>query len=146
MPRSVRHRNSWPERRPDDEVCDTLSKPIGERCSRSSFGRMIVTSQRTKPMPYAPEHKHATREKILESARQVFNRNGYAAAVRQFLCTRTPPAWRKRRGPGALRKSQAQRIVEAYFSREHFEDRDGCCPLLGTASDIQRSGAAVKAA
>jgi len=137
---------------------------------------MIVTSQRTKPMPYAPEHKHATREKILESARQLFNRNGYAAvsieeimngaglthggfyrhfsgkgelyaaAVRQFLCTRTPPAWRKRRGPGALRKSQAQRIVDAYFSREHFEDRDGCCPLLGTASDIQRSGAAVKAA
>jgi len=127
-------------------------------------------------MPYALEHKRATREKILESARRLFNRNGYsavsieeimnsaglthggfyrhftgkgelyAAAVRQFLCTRTPAAWRKRGEPGALKKPRARRIVDAYFSREHFDDRDGGCPLLGTASDVQRSGAAVKAA
>src|SRR5262249_33282869 len=32
------------------------------------------------------------------------------------------------------------------FSREHFDDRDGCCPLLGTASDVQRGGVAVKVA
>jgi len=70
----------------------------------------------------------------------------YAAAVRQFLCTRTPAAWRKRGEPGALKKPRARRIVDAYFSREHFDDRDGGCPLLGTASDVQRSGAAVKAA
>ena len=71
-------------------------------------------------MPYSPEHKRDTREKILESARRLFNRKGYsgvsieeimsdaglthggfyrhfsgkdelyAAAVRQFLCTMTP--------------------------------------------------------
>jgi hypothetical protein len=35
---------------------------------------------------------------------------------------------------------------DAYFSREHFDDRDGCCPLLGTASDVQRRGEVVKAA
>ena len=127
-------------------------------------------------MPYSPKQKRDTREKILESARRLFNRKGYsgvsieeimskaglthggfyrhftgkdelyAAAVRQFLCTRTPAAWRKRREPSAVTKPWVKRIVDAYFSREHFDDRDGCCPLLGTASDVQRNGAAVKAA
>jgi TetR/AcrR family transcriptional repressor of nem operon len=127
-------------------------------------------------MPYSPEHKRDTREKILESARRLFNRKGYAgvsieeimsdaglthggfyrhfsgkdelyaAAVRQFLCQKTPAPWQQRREPRAVPKAHAQRIVDAYFSREHFDDRDGCCPLIGMASDVQRGGEAVKAA
>jgi TetR/AcrR family transcriptional repressor of nem operon len=127
-------------------------------------------------MPYSPEHKRDTREKILESARRLFNRNGYSgvsieeimshaglthggfyrhfsgkdelytAAVRQFLCKKTPAPWQKRRKPSAVTKPRAQRIVDAYFSREHFDDRDGCCPLIGMASDVQRGGEEVKAA
>jgi TetR/AcrR family transcriptional regulator, transcriptional repressor for nem operon len=127
-------------------------------------------------MPYAPKHKRDTHEKILESARRLFNRNGYsgvsieeimsnaglthggfyrhftgkdelyAAAVRQFLCKKTPAAWQKRRTRSAVTKPHAQRIVDAYFSRSHFDDHDGCCPLLGTASDVERAGEAVKAA
>ena len=127
-------------------------------------------------MPYSPEHKRDTREKILESARRLFNRKGYsgvsieeimsdaglthggfyrhfsgkdelyAAAVRQFLCKKTPAAWQKRREPSAVTKPRAQRIVDAYFSREHFDDRNGCCPLIGMASDVERGGKAVKAA
>jgi TetR/AcrR family transcriptional regulator, transcriptional repressor for nem operon len=127
-------------------------------------------------MPYSPKHKRDTRTKILESARRLFNRHGYsgvsieeimsdaglthggfyrhfsgkdqlyAAAVRQFLCNKTPAAWQKRREPSAVTKPCARRIVDAYFSREHFDDRDGCCPLLGTASDVQRRGEVVKAA
>jgi AcrR family transcriptional regulator len=127
-------------------------------------------------MPYSPKQKRDTREKILESARRLFNRNGffgvsieeimsdaglthggfyrhftgkdelYAAAVRQFLCKKEPAAWQKRRKPSAVTKPRAQRIVDAYFSRAHFDDHEGCCPLLGTASDVERSGEAVKAA
>jgi TetR/AcrR family transcriptional repressor of nem operon len=127
-----------------------------------------------KAMSYSPQHKHDTREKILESARRLFNRNGYsgvsideimteaglthggfyrhfsakdelyAAAVRQFLCKKTPAGWQSRRA--AVTKSHAQRIVDAYFSREHFDDHDGCCPLLGTAADVERHGEIVKAA
>ena len=127
-------------------------------------------------MPNSPKHKRDTREKILESARRLFNRKGYAgvsieeimsdaglthggfyrhfsskdelyaAAVRQFLCKKAPAAWQKRRTPGPVTKHRAQRIVDAYFSREHFDDREGCCPLLGTAADVERSGEAVKAA
>jgi len=127
-------------------------------------------------MPYSPKQKRDTREKILESARRLFNRKGYsgasieeimseagltaggfyrhfsakdelyAAAVRQFLCKKTPAAWQRRRAPTAVPKPHAQRIVDAYFSREHFDDHDGCCPLLGTGSDVHRGGKAVKAA
>src|SRR5262252_980676 len=127
-------------------------------------------------MSYSPKHKRDTREKILESARRLFNRDGYsgvsideimteaglthggfyrhfagkdelyAAAVRQFLCKKAPAAWQKRGKPNAVAKHHAERIVDAYFSRAHFDDHDGCCPLLGTASDVERSGEAVKAA
>jgi TetR/AcrR family transcriptional repressor of nem operon len=127
-------------------------------------------------MPYSPEHKRDTREKILESARRLFNRKGYsavsieeimshaglthggfyrhfsgkdelfAAAVRQFLCKKTLEPWQKRRQATVVTKPRAQRIVDAYLSREHFDDREGCCPLIGTASDVQRGGEEVKAA
>ena len=39
---------------------------------------MIVISFEDEAMPYAPKHKRDTREKILESARRLFNRNGYS--------------------------------------------------------------------
>jgi TetR/AcrR family transcriptional repressor of nem operon len=127
-------------------------------------------------MPYSPEHKRDTREKILESARRLFNRKGYsgvsieeimsdaglthggfyrhfrgkdelyAAAVRQFLCKKKPAAWQAPREPTAVTKPRAKRIIDAYFSREHFDDREGCCPLIGMASDVQRGGKALKAA
>jgi AcrR family transcriptional regulator len=137
---------------------------------------MIVISFEDEAMPYSPKHKRDTREKILESARRLFNRKGYfgvsieeimsdaglthggfyrhfsdkdelyAAAVRQFLCKKKPAAWQKPREPNAVTKSHAQRIVDAYFSQQHFDDHDGCCPLLGTASDVERRGEIVKAA
>jgi TetR/AcrR family transcriptional regulator, transcriptional repressor for nem operon len=140
------------------------------------FWRYCSHVAEDEAMPYSPKQKRDTREKILESARRLFNRKGlsgvsieeimndaglthggfyrhfsskdelYAAAVRQFLCKRTPAAWQKRRGPSAVTKPRAQRIVDAYFSREHLDDRDGCCPLIGMASDVQRGGEAVKAA
>jgi TetR/AcrR family transcriptional repressor of nem operon len=127
-------------------------------------------------MPYSPKHKRDTREKILESARRLFNRNGYsgvsideimidaglthggfyrhfggkdelyAAAVRQFLCKKAPAPWQKQRERSAVTKSDAQRVVDAYFSQQHFDDHDGCRPLLGTASDVERRGEIVKAA
>ena len=128
-------------------------------------------------MPYPPEHKHDTRQRILDSARRLFNKKGftevsieevmsnaglthggfyryfsgkdklYAAAVRQFLCGQAPEPWqaaqRDRCVPGT---SRAQSVVDAYLSREHYDDREGCCPLIGVPSDVSRSGDVVKAA
>ena len=128
-------------------------------------------------MPYSPEHKHDTRQRILESARRLFNRKGfaevsieeimanaglthggfyrhfsrkdelYAAAVRQFLCKETPERWQARHSDScAVGETRARGIVDAYFSRDHFDDREGCCPLIGLPSDVSRSGKAVKVA
>ena len=138
-------------------------------------------------MPYSAEHKRDTRQRILESARRLFNRKGfsevsigeimesaglthggfyrhftgkdelYAAAVEWFLCKEAPKPWQskswqrkprrhRRNVSAAARKPRARRIVDAYFSRDHFDDRESCCPLIGLASDVARGSDAVKAA
>jgi len=126
-------------------------------------------------MPYSATHKLQTRQRILESARRLFNSKGftqvsigevmenaglthggfyrhfkdkdelYAEAVRWFLCEEAPKPWQRRRR-GAARKSRAHRIVDAYFSLDHFDDRESCCPLIALPSDTARSGEGVKAA
>jgi TetR/AcrR family transcriptional regulator, transcriptional repressor for nem operon len=125
-------------------------------------------------MPYSAEHKLQTRQRILESARRLFNSKGfaqvsigevmenaglthggfyrhfkdkdelYAEAVRWFLCEEAPKPWRKRgRNNG---KSRAQRIVDAYFSLDHFDDSESCCPLIALPSDVAHGRDGVKAA
>lgn len=125
-------------------------------------------------MPYSARHKQQTRQRILESARRLFNTKGfaevsigeimehagmthggfyrhfkdkdelYAEAVRWFLCEEAPKRWQRPRAHA--RKSRAQRIVDAYFSRAHFDDRESCCPMIALPSDVARGGEAVKAA
>jgi TetR/AcrR family transcriptional regulator, transcriptional repressor for nem operon len=125
-------------------------------------------------MPYTAQHKQATRQRILESARRLFNDKGfaqvsidevmdraglthggfyrhfrdkselYAEAVRWFLCAEAPKPWQERRD--ASRKRQAERVVDAYFSRDHFSDRESCCPLLTTPADIAQADEGVRAA
>src|SRR5215467_2914421 len=128
-------------------------------------------------MPYSPEHKRDTRERILESARRLFNKNGfsevsideimdnagltrggfyrhfrnkdelYAEAVRRFLCTDAPKPWQSRSSHAAIaRKPRGQRVVDAYFSRDHFDDRETCCPLIALPSDVMRGSDTVKGA
>jgi len=128
-------------------------------------------------MPYPPEHKHNIRQKILDSARRLFNHRGfsevsigaimsdaglshggfyryfsskeelYAEAIRYFLCTKTPEPWQSaRHAQSAATKPRAERMIDAYFSRDHFNDCERCCPLIGLPSDVARSGDTVKAA
>src|ERR1700730_10272453 len=79
-----------------------------------------------KPMPYSPKHKQDTRERIVNSARRLFNRKGftevtideimrhagltrggfykhfdtkeqlYEHAVKRFLCLDRPEHWQKK--------------------------------------------------
>jgi TetR/AcrR family transcriptional regulator, transcriptional repressor for nem operon len=128
-------------------------------------------------MPYRPEHKQETRERIVKSARRLFNRKGfaevtideimaeaglthggfykhfdakedlYAEAILQFLCLDTPEPWQSTHVDACAQGPKlARMIVNAYLSREHFEDRDGSCPLVALPSDVARGGEAVKAA
>jgi TetR/AcrR family transcriptional regulator, transcriptional repressor for nem operon len=138
------------------------------------------TARSTKEdaMPYTPEHKDRTRQRILESARQVFNKKGfseatigeimataglshggfyrhffgsksdlYAKAVRRFLCKEAPDPWQARQinSPKAD-KTKARRVIDAYFSLDHFDDQERCCPLIGLPSEASRSNGDVKGA
>jgi AcrR family transcriptional regulator len=71
----------------------------------------------------------------------------YAAAIRQFLCGAEPEPWQTAQPAScADGKSRAQRVIEAYLSRGHLDDREGCCPMVGVPSDVSRSSDVVKAA
>jgi AcrR family transcriptional regulator len=126
-------------------------------------------------MPYTAEHKERTRTRIIESARRLFNRNGfeavtigaimseaglthggfykhfaakedlYQAAVLQFICGDAPERWQARHiDPAAKGEALARMIVDAYLSRDHYEDRDGSCPLIAFPSDVARGNGTVK--
>jgi TetR/AcrR family transcriptional repressor of nem operon len=128
-------------------------------------------------MSYSPEHKRETRQKILESARRLFNKKGftevsidevmenagltrggfyrhfrdkdqlYAEAVRWFLCPAAPKPWQRQPArPRTAGKPRGQRVIDAYFSRDHFDDRETCCPLIALPSDVMRGSDAVKGA
>ena len=128
-------------------------------------------------MPYSPDHKKRTRQRILKTAARLFNQKGfseasieeimkaaglshggfyrhfkgkdelYAEAVRNFLHPDVQEPWQKpRAGLCDPKVSFARFVVDAYLSREHLDDLDGSCPLIGIPSDVARSSQAVKAA
>jgi hypothetical protein len=37
-------------------------------------------------------------------------------------------------------------VVDSYFSRDHFDDRETCCPLIALPSDVMRGSDAAKGA
>jgi TetR/AcrR family transcriptional repressor of nem operon len=127
-------------------------------------------------MPYSAKHKQETRRKILESARRLFNKKGfsevsidaimedagltrggfyrhfsdkdelYAEAVRWFLCAEAAKPWQRKPASPAGTRKRGKRVVEAYFSRAHFDDRESCCPLVALPSDVARASHEVKSA
>jgi AcrR family transcriptional regulator len=126
-------------------------------------------------MPYTARHKQDTRQRILESARRLFNSKGfaevsigeimdgaglthggfyrhfsdkaelYAESVRWFMCQEAPKPW-QRPQRGTTSKTRAERLVGAYFSRDHFNDGETCCPMIGLASGVSAGTANVQAA
>jgi TetR/AcrR family transcriptional regulator, transcriptional repressor for nem operon len=71
----------------------------------------------------------------------------YSEALLQFTCKSPPEEWqRKHVDPCAEGTTFARMIVDAYLSREHLQDRDGCCPTAGLSSDVSRSSGRVKRA
>jgi TetR/AcrR family transcriptional repressor of nem operon len=71
----------------------------------------------------------------------------YQAAVVQFICNEVPEQWQQKHiAPDARGRSLARMIVDAYLSREHYDDRDASCPMIALPSDVARENRAVKAA
>jgi AcrR family transcriptional regulator len=114
-------------------------------------------------MPYSNEHREKIREKVVQSARLLFNRHGfngvsidqimadagltrggfysyfksktelYAEAVTRVVCDR---ANQSREGHNIETPEAAAQVVRDYLSRENFEDIDGSCPMIALPSDI----------
>ena len=127
-------------------------------------------------MPYSAEHKEGTRQRIVTSAARLFNRKGfaevtiseimtaaglthggfyrhfrskdelYSEVISQFLCRPAEPWQQKPAERCVPGQPFARYVVDAYLSREHLDDVDGSCPLIGLPSDAARGGEAVKTA
>ena len=118
-------------------------------------------------MPYTSEHKLRTRDKIVESARRLFNRHGfeqvsidrimaeagltrggfynhfnskdqlYAAAVASFGSCNP---FRKRIDPDTEPATLARTLIDLYLSDEALADIDAQCPLYALPGDVARAG------
>lgn len=123
-------------------------------------------------MPLTPEHKRQTRARIVECARQLFNRYGFAevsidqimagagltrggfynhfktkdelyvAVLTDYALSREAEA-AQRSGNDAI---LAQRVFNHYASRTHAEDLDGQCPVMALPSDVARATPPVRRA
>jgi AcrR family transcriptional regulator len=126
-------------------------------------------------MPYTAEHKARTRQKIVISARRLFNRHGfrdvsieqimanagltrggfyahfpsksalYAEAIRAISIDRPMNDWDES-DPGEARGSPARMLVTGYLSENHLNEVERSCPLLALPGDVARSDDEVKAA
>ena len=127
-------------------------------------------------MPYPKGHRQQIRSRIVDAARQLFNRNGFEgvsvdAIMAQAGLTRgafyayfesksdlyaetlgcffTDPNWRSRWEGVDVDLTSPEvgpQIVRAYLSQQHFEDVENSCPMVALPSDVARSGQKVKAA
>ena len=127
-------------------------------------------------MPYPSGHREQVRSRIVESARRLFNRNGFervsvdsimelAGLTRGAFyayfesksdlyaetlgCFFTDPNWKSRwEGVDVDLASPhtGPQIVRAYLSRQHYEDVENSCPMVALPSDVARSDPTVKAA
>jgi AcrR family transcriptional regulator len=126
-------------------------------------------------MPYTKEHKAETRTRIVNSARRLFYRRGfaevsideimtdagltrggfynhfaakeelYAHVVGRVLTCSPAQRW-PHLDLAASSASIARQILSAYLSREHLENREESCPLIALPSDVSRGGEAVRRA
>lgn len=121
-------------------------------------------------MPYPAEHKARTRNRIVDSARRLFNRHGfeqvsidqimadagltrggfyyhfgskdqlYAAAVASFASC-NPFGVKAAQAKGPLDpKKLARMLVDLYLSDEVLENTDLHCPLYALPADVARAG------
>ena len=125
-------------------------------------------------MPYSRGHRAHVRDRIVESARRLFNRSGFDAVsidsimeeagltrggfyayfksksdlyVEVLGCFFTDPNWKNRWEGVEIDPASAEaapQIVRAYLSRQHFDDVDNSCPMVALPNDVARSDEKVR--
>ena len=127
-------------------------------------------------MPYPPQHRDATRTRIVRSAQRLFNRHGFqAVSIDQIMaeaeltrggfyryfgsksdlyaeamdCFFTNPECGNRWEGVQVDPAKGDvgpQIVRAYLSRQHFQDIEDSCPMVALPGDVARSGGNAKRA
>lgn len=71
----------------------------------------------------------------------------YAEAITHFIKCGAVEPWQKMAFANSPQGADlARAILDAYLSREHLEDMEGSCPVIGLATDVARGGGAAKRA
>jgi TetR/AcrR family transcriptional repressor of nem operon len=76
----------------------------------------------------------------------------YAEAITHFINCGPVEAWQKLafaelpQGVAPDGRKLARAILNAYLSREHLDDIEGSCPVIGLATDVARGGGPAKRA
>jgi TetR/AcrR family transcriptional regulator, transcriptional repressor for nem operon len=127
-------------------------------------------------MPYPTGHREQIRKNIIDSARRLFNLKGFdgvpiAAIMRgaglthggfysyfqsksdlyreAMNCFFTDPEWKNCWEGVQVDLSATDvgaQIVNAYLSRQHFEDVENSCPMVALPTDVARSDEATRQA
>src|ERR1700683_3926956 len=127
-------------------------------------------------MPYPAGHREQVRKKIVDSARRLFNCNGFEnVSVDSIMahagltrggfysyfdsksdlysevlgCFFTDPEWKNCWEGVRVDLSSTEvgpQVVRAYLSRQHFEDVDNSCPMVALPTDVARSNTSAKRA
>ena len=119
-------------------------------------------------MATQPHHREQVRQKIIHSALQLFNRHGFTAASiddimagagmtrggfysyfqsKSDLYAEAISCFvsEKLEGVAAVDKAsdRAAKIIRDYLSRQHFEEVETSCPLIGLPNDLSRTDQSV---
>jgi AcrR family transcriptional regulator len=127
-------------------------------------------------VPYPDGHRARIKKKIIDSARQLFNRRGFEnVSIAQIMagaglthggfysyfesksdlyagvlgCFFTDPEWKNCWEGVHVDLSSTDvgpQVVRAYLSRQHFEDVENSCPMVALPTDVARSGVSAKRA
>jgi TetR/AcrR family transcriptional regulator, transcriptional repressor for nem operon len=127
-------------------------------------------------MPYSSAHRQKVRQRIIDSARRLFNRHGFDGVsidgimagaqlthgsfysyfgskgelyTEVLACFLTDPQWKNTWDGIHIDMTAAAlgpQIVRAYLSRQHFEDVENSCPMVALPSDVARSGKSAQSA
>jgi TetR/AcrR family transcriptional regulator, transcriptional repressor for nem operon len=127
-------------------------------------------------MPYPTGHRAEVKEKIIQSARRLFNRHGFdSVSLDQIMsgagltrggfysyfdsksdlyakvlgCFFTDPEWKSCWEGVEVDLTSTDvgpQVIRAYLSRQHFEDVENSCPMVALPSDVTRSGKSAKLA
>jgi len=127
-------------------------------------------------MPYPVGHRSKVKRNIIDSARRLFNRYGFEnVSIQQIMagaglthggfysyfkgksdlyaevlgCFFTDPNWKSCWEGVHVDLSSTEvglQVVEAYLSRQHFEDIENSCPMVALPTDVARSGVTARRA